>query len=217
MGDPRSRLALACGVAGAVVATVRPEAIIGAFLMLLVAVAVLGLGSAYRRWLRLVVPMALFFGALSAWAAGLAAGGAAALKLLNLTTTFFLFFETTAPEDLGNCLVRAGMPFSVAFVFASALQFVPLIGRKARAVMDAQRSRGIGLEAGWGMLRHWPAFLAPLLIQSFELADELAEAMEARGFGRPGRTFYRDYRMGTIDWLAVAGGLGLLLVGIGWL
>lgn len=217
MGDPRSRLALAIGVAGAVVAAVRPEAVVGAFFMLLVAVAFLGLGPAYRRWLRLVVPMAIFFGMLSAWAAGLAAGGAAALKLLNLTTTFFVFFETTAPEDLGNCLVRAGMPFSVAFVFASALQFVPLIGRKARAVMDAQRSRGIALEAGWGMLRHWPAFLAPLLIQAFELADELAEAMEARGFGRPGRTFYRDYKMRPADWLAVAAGLCLLVVGIWWL
>ena len=90
----------------------------------------------------------------------------AALKLLGLTTTFFVFFETTAPEDLGNSLVRAGLPFAAAFVFAAALQFVPVIGRKARTVIDAQRSRGIGLEAGWAALRHWPAFLAPLLIQS---------------------------------------------------
>jgi energy-coupling factor transport system permease protein len=92
-----------------------------------------------------------------------------------------------------------------------------VIGRKARAVIDAQRSRGIRLEPGWAALRHWPAFLAPLLIQAFTLADELAEAMEARGFSRPGRSFHRDFRMGPADWTAVAGAAGLLAAGIGWL
>ena len=217
MGDPRGRLALACGFAGAVVATVRPTVLIGEYLFLLGLVPLLGIGGAYRRWLRLVVPMALFFGAVTGWAGSLADGGAAAGKLLSLTTAFFIFFETTAPEDLANSLVRAGLPDNAAFVMATAMQFVPVIGRKARAVMDAQRSRGMRLEAGWAAMRHWPAFLAPLLIQAFQLADELAEAMEARGFGRPGRTFYRDYRMGAADWLAVAGGAGMLLVGIWWL
>ena len=217
MLDPRSRLALACGWAGAVVAAGRPESVVGSYLMLLAAVGWLRRWSAYGRWLRLVVPMALFFGTLTLWAAGLEAGGMAALKLLGLTTTFFVFFETTAPEDLGNSLVRAGLPFAAAFVFAAALQFVPVIGRKARTVIDAQRSRGIGLEAGWAALRHWPAFLAPLLIQSFTLADELAEAMEARGFSRPGRTFYRDFHMGPADWLASTGALAILALGIWWL
>jgi energy-coupling factor transporter transmembrane protein EcfT len=44
--------------------------------------------------------------------------------------------------------------------------------------------------------------------------------MEARGFGRPGRTFLKDYRMQTRDWLALSGGLlvliACLLVRQGW-
>jgi len=215
--DPRARLALACGFAGAVVATGRPAALVIEYLLLVGLVAWLGRGGAYRRWLRLVVPMALFFGGVTWWAGSLADGGAAAVKLLSLTTAFFVFFETTVPEDLANSLVRAGLSANAAFVLATALHFVPVIGRKARTVIDAQRSRGVRLEAGWAAVRHWPAFLAPLLIQSFQLADELAEAMEARGFGRPGRTFYRDFRMTAADWLATAGGAGLLMVGIWWL
>lgn len=218
MLDPRSRLALACGAAGAVVASGSPWALVGEYLLLWVLIASWRRVEGYLRWLRLVMPMALFFGALSWWAAGaLAQGGAAALKLLSLTTVFFLFFEGTTPEDLGNSLVAAGMPFSVAFVFSAALQFVPVIGRKARRVIEAQRSRGIPLEPGWAALRHWPALLAPLLIQAFTLADELAEAMEARGFSRPGRTFLRDYRMQPADWLAVVAGAVLPLAAIAWL
>jgi energy-coupling factor transport system permease protein len=218
MLDPRSRLALACGVAGAVAASGLPWALIAEYLLLWGVIGFWRLARGYLRWLRLVMPMALFFGALSGWAAGdLAQGGTAALKLLSLTTVFFIFFETTAPEDLGNSLVAAGLPFAAAFVFSAALQFVPVIGRKAQRVMEAQRCRGIALEPGWAALRHWPALLAPLLIQAFTLADELAEAMEARGFSRPGRTFYHDYRMQALDWLAVAIGAGLLLTGIWWL
>jgi energy-coupling factor transport system permease protein len=218
MLDPRSRFCLACGYAGAVILSTVPWALMAQYLLLLVLVWVWHRGGTYLRWLHLVTPMALFFGALTWWAScSLAGGGAAALKLLSLTTTFFLFFETTAPEDLGNSLVAAGLPFAAAFVFSAALQFVPLIGRKAHRVIEAQRSRGIPMEPGGAALRHWPALLAPLLIQAFTLADELAEAMEARGFSRPSRTFYRDYRMRPADWLAVAAAAGLLPTAIWWL
>ena len=40
------------------------------------------------------------------------------------------------------------------------------------------------------------------------MADALAEAMEARGFGRSGRTFRKVYRMRVLDWLAIIGGWG---------
>ena len=60
------------------------------------------------------------------------------------------------------------------------------------------------MEPGWSALRHYPAFFLPLLLQSFQLAEELAEAMEARGFGRPGRTFLSEYRLGPADWVVLA-------------
>jgi energy-coupling factor transport system permease protein len=35
--------------------------------------------------------------------------------------------------------------------------------------------------------------------------------MEARGFGRPGRTFAREYRMRVLDWLAILAGVAALI------
>jgi energy-coupling factor transporter transmembrane protein EcfT len=43
-----------------------------------------------------------------------------------------------------------------------------------------------------------------VLYQSFKLADELAEALESRGFSRRGRTFRRKYRLARVDWIALA-------------
>jgi len=207
--DPRTKLALALG--GGVLIVALPELFETCVLWALVLAGVLLLGRVgeYGRWLRLVMPMAVFFGAVTAWSAGSQAGIAAGLKLLTLTSVFFLFFATTTPEDLGNALVRMGFPFSLAFVMSAALNFVPVVGRKARNVMDAQRARGIPLEPGWAALRHYPAFLGPLLIQALQMAEDLAEAMESRGFGRPGRTFFKRYRLRARDWVSLILFLGI--------
>jgi len=210
--DPRTKLALTIIYAAWIVG-MRDFAWLGAaFLMLVLLLIALGQVSAYGRWLRLVIPMSLFFGAVVWWSAGMDAAVFAALKLLTLTSAFFAFFSTTVPEDLANSLVKMGLPYAVAFVMSTSLQFVPMMGRKARNVLDAQRARGIPLEPGWSALRHYPAFFGPILIQAFQFAEELAEAMEARGFGLPGRTYLKDYRLKTIDWIAIVTGMTLLIV-----
>ena len=68
------------------------------------------------------------------------------------------------------------------------------------------------MEPGWAALRHYPAFLSPVLIQAFQLAEALAEAMESRGFGLTGRTFLKEFRMAPVDWVAMSAGLIVLLL-----
>ncbi|MBU1149923.1 MAG: energy-coupling factor transporter transmembrane protein EcfT [Proteobacteria bacterium] len=211
MLDPRTKLLLAIGYAALIVAANRLTWSLAEGGVLLLFIVVIGKTRAYLRWLRMVLPMSLFFGAVVWWTADVRTAALAALKLLTLTSVFFVFFSTTLPDDLGNSLVKVGMPYVVAFVLSTSLQFVPMIHRKIKNVMDAQRARGIPLEPGWSALRHYPAFLGPILIQAFQMAEELAEAMEARGFGLPGRTFLKDYLMQTRDWLALSGGLLVLI------
>jgi len=183
-----------------------------AYGVLMVFFAGTGRIQAYARWLRLVLPMSLFFGAVIWWTADLHAAGFSALKLLVLTSVFFAFFSATEPEDLANALVKSGLPYPVAFVLSSSLQFVPVMGRKVKNVLDAQRARGIPLEPGWAAIRHYPAFLGPVLIQAFQMAEELAEAMECRGFGLSGRTFLKEFRMGARDWTVLSIGLVALVL-----
>lgn len=211
MLDPRTKLLLAIGYAALIVAANRLTWSLAEGGVLLLFIAVIGKTRSYLRWLRMVLPMSLFFGAVVWWTADVRTAALAALKLLTLTSVFFAFFSTTLPDDLGNSLVKVGMPYVVAFVLSTSLQFVPMIHRKIKNVLDAQRARGIPLEPGWSALRHYPAFLGPILIQAFQMAEELAEAMEARGFGLPGRTFLKDYLMQTRDWLALSGGLLVLI------
>ena len=204
MFDPRTRLITAVFFAALTVMADPLWMAACAWAIPFLLLTCLGHLGKYLRWLLMVLPMALFFGLVTAWSVAADAGLLAGVKLLALTTVFFVFFSSTRPEDLGNALVKSGLPYPVAFVMSTALQFVPVIGRKARDVLDAQRSRGIPVEPGWAALKHYPAFFVPLLLQSFQLAEELAEAMEARGFGRPGRTFLEEYRLKPLDWVAIA-------------
>lgn len=208
--DPRTKLTLSVFYALLAMASGRISSLTLEWSLLILLIVLMAKGKLFLRWLRLVVPMSLFFGAITWWSINIEAGTVAMLKLLTVTTVFFAFFSTTLPEDLGNALIKWGMPYSVAFVLSTSLQFVPVISRKAKNVLDAQRTRGIPIEPGWAALRHYPAFFIPLLIQAFQLAEELAEAMESRGFGRSGRTFLKEYRMAVGDWAAI--GLGFVIL-----
>jgi energy-coupling factor transport system permease protein len=170
--------------------------------ILIGAVLLLRLG---RAWLSLLNGLGYAAGSffLIVWVTfDLSAAVVVSLRLLTLGTVFFLFFKTTAPEDLSNALVKLGTPYAFAFVLSASMQFVHVLTRRAANIRDAQRARGIILEGPLSTFRHLPALLGPLLVQAFKLADELAEAMEARGFGHWGIPARASSRVS--DWILMA-------------
>ena len=214
--DPRTKLLLSIFFMALIVASHQMIWRIAEFTILLLFIATIGQAKKYAKWLLLILPMAVFFGAITWWSADKESAGMAFFGLLTITSVFFTFFITTTPEDLGNALVKSGMPYYIAFIFSASLQFVPILTRKAKNIFDTQRVRGIPLDSKWSALRHYPAFLGPLLIQSFRLAEELAEAMEVRGFSRTHRTFLKEYRMCLIDWIVLSLGALILLGCLKW-
>ena len=56
------------------------------------------------------------------------------------------------------------------------------------------------------------ALLTPLFVQAFLLCDELAIAVETRGFGRKGRTSRKIYRLTILDWMLIAFSYTLLII-----
>jgi energy-coupling factor transport system permease protein len=95
---------------------------------------------------------------------------------------------------------------------ALATRLVPTLERDAAGFVEALRGRGIEV----GGLRGRAALLSPLLASSLERGLNLAEAMEARGYGRPGRTSVPAPPWRSRDYAAVA--LAVLIVtGAAWL
>jgi energy-coupling factor transport system permease protein len=209
--DPRSKLTATITVTVILMVLHQWTSLLIVMTLLIGAVFLFHLG---RSWL--VLLKSLGFAVVSffviAWVAfDLITGFIAGLRLLTLGTVFFLFFQTTSPEALLNALVKMGVPHTFAFVLTASMQFIPVLVRRAVCIRDAQRARGIPLDTRLGLIRHLPALAGPLLIQAFKLADELAEAMEARGFGAPGRRFRNEPEFTWIDWRVV----GVSIAGVG--
>jgi energy-coupling factor transporter transmembrane protein EcfT len=118
----------------------------------------------------------------------------AALNGLRLAGVGLAFAAYALLVDHDRLLAAAGLARRSAFVCALAVRLVPTLERDAVALADAVRGRGVAVEGLRGRAR----LLSPLVAGSLERALGLAEAMEARGFGRPGRT-----RMPAPRWTAL--------------
>ena len=82
----------------------------------------------------------------------------------------------------------------VSLMLSIALRFVPTLMDETEKIMNAQRARGVDFGEGNLMdkMRAIVPLLIPLFVSSFNRAEELAIAMEARGYqGGEGRTKYR--------------------------
>ena len=138
------------------------------------------------------------------------------VRLINLLVVSFIFFRVVSPEEMGGALQKIGVPYEFAFILTTAMRYVPLIGQKVRNIIDAQRSRGIDLRPRLRNVTNFMALLMPLLVQSFVLSDELAMAMESRGFGRKGRSSRKHYRLTFWEYVLILASLTFLLLFAWW-
>lgn len=209
--DPRTLLWLWLWGAALLILTSRLELLLVELALLLFAVLALRASPAWLGSQRLVVAMTGLVFLITLVAFDLPTALITALRLVALVTLSFLVFRAVSPEEIGAALVHLGAPYPFAFVLTASLQFVPVLRRMVVDIRDAQRARGIDLDAGLAALPRYPALFLPLLVRAFLLAEELAQAMESRGFGRRGRSSLRELRLTQRDWLVMAGAAALTL------
>lgn len=149
-----------------------------------------------------------FLGPVAFYSSGLAYGSAMAMRMLTMVFATAIILITTNPTDLIIGMRSIGMPHKLAFMSLTAFRFIPTLMGKASLIQDAQKSRGMrtGDEAG-NFIKKIIALipvLVPLYVASLELAEKLALAMEARGFGASPRvTYARDLYMKVVDYVSI--------------
>jgi energy-coupling factor transport system permease protein len=145
-------------------------------------------------------------------------------RILLLVLFAGLLTLTTSPTELSDGLERLLSPLGrfgfpaheMAMMTTIALRFIPTLLDETDRIMKAQLSRGADLDRG-GLFRRLRAFvpvLVPLFFIVFQRADDLAVAMEARGYrGGVGRTRLHPLVWKFRDTLAL-GVTFLLLIGV---
>lgn len=147
---------------------------------------------------------------LSIYSGGVSAGLYLAGRLVLLVLMTSILTLTTSPisltdglETLLRPLRHIGVPgHELAMMMTIALRFIPTLIEEADRIMKAQMARGADFDTG-NVLKRAKSLLpllVPLFVSAFRRADELAVAMEARGYhGGEGRTRMKVLRYTLMD------------------
>lgn len=142
------------------------------------------------------------YGFITIYKAGIIQGIFISFRLLALVLFTSLLTLTTTPieitdglETLLNPLKRFGLPVhEFALMMSISLRFIPTLLEETEKIMKAQSARGVEFTSG-SLKQRFQAIiplLIPLFVSSFKRAEDLALAMEARGYrGGEGRTKLR--------------------------
>lgn len=137
---------------------------------------------------------------------GLLSGIAMAARMMTLVLSFMVFLTTTRTQEIVLTLVeKLKIPYDYAFMFMTALRFIPTFLGEVRQVSQAQQARGHALE-GFNPIKKIKAYApvtVPLVLISLNKAEYLAMAMETRGYGGGPRTYLREPRMGNSDYCMI--------------
>jgi energy-coupling factor transport system permease protein len=148
---------------------------------------------------------------LEALAFGASGGLTVGAAILAAAPFSLLLASHEVMDALPAALSRTGA------AIAASLNLVPAVASSFVQVTEAQRLRGWRPRGP----RSWSEIVVPVVLTSVEGSIQLAESMEARGFGSGQRTSVKPRRMQRNDWL-LAGASGTALAifalsqAIGW-
>ena len=135
------------------------------------------------------------------------------VRFVLVVAIMVVFMATTSPTEITSAiekslgfLERIGVPISTfALVLSISLRFIPTILEETNRIINAQVSRGSDFNEGnlIQKIKKFIPILIPLFIATLKRADELATAMEVRGYSTTGvRSKYKVLKYSKLDYLS---------------
>lgn len=131
---------------------------------------------------------------LEALATGASGGLTVGAAILSAAPFSLMLQSYEVMDALPRSLSRTGA------AIAASLNLVPSVSASFMQVSEAQRLRGWRPRGP----RSWAEVVVPVVLTSVEGSIQLAESMEARGFGSGPRTSLKPAPLRASDWLLIA-------------
>jgi energy-coupling factor transport system permease protein len=144
----------------------------------------------------------------SGWLAGIRIS----FRLVTTGMGFILFSMTTDPFDTGMSLYKSGLSYNIAYMFAFALRFFPLLQEELfviRSALQARAYASIGSRNPITVLKGVVSSVTPLGVGALRRSQDIALAMERRGLGFPAelgttRVIFRDIHLKFADYFIIS-------------
>jgi energy-coupling factor transport system permease protein len=146
-------------------------------------------------------------GGVSATWDGLAYGLNVIFKTLTLTLVIPLAVFTTEVNNMIVGMVRAKIPYKIAFIFSSTLRFFPLLIEEFTSIIEAQRLRGLAMEKMGAIkrVRVYAKVAVPLILGSMVKSQQLEVVLQSKAFsGSPDRTYLHESILKFADYALMA-------------
>lgn len=114
------------------------------------------------------------------------------LRLILMIALTIILTSTTSPMEITFAIEWYLTPLKlfkfpiqvISLTISLALRFIPTLLNESTRIMNAQKSRGVAYNRGFisSKIRSLSTLIVPLLVSCFSRSDELATAMDARGY-----------------------------------
>jgi energy-coupling factor transport system permease protein len=222
--DPRVKVAWLVVMLFLSITTARP-ALLAAYLLLILAAAVLAGVPFAHIWptvramlsvAAVIVFIQLFLhpgphpllqvDGIRLYREGLPVGLEVALRIYCIVLASLLTFIWMDPTALTLMLLKTGLNYRYAMLVSLSLRTFPLLERELGKIYDSQQARGMELRGTLRKLIRLIPVMMPFVLRALRRANEIAVAMELRGFGyRPERTWQRTITLGSTDRIVLLG------------
>ena len=125
-------------------------------------------------------------------------------KTLTMTLVIPLGIFTTDVNSMIVGLVKARIPYKIAFIFSSTLRFFPLLFEEIQSIIEAQRLRGLAFEKMGPIkrIRVYAKVAVPLILGAMVKSQMLEVVLQSKAFtGDPDRTYLHESKLGVGDYV----------------
>ncbi len=222
--DPRVKVAWLVVMLFLSITTARPALLAGYLLLILAAAALAGVpfvhiwptARAMLSVAAVIVFIQLFLhpgphpllqvGGIRLYREGLPVGLEVALRIYCIVLASLLTFIWMDPTAMTLMLLKTGLNYRYAMLVSLSLRTFPLLERELGKIYDSQQARGMELRGTLRKLIRLIPVMMPFVLRALRRANEIAVAMELRGFGyRKERTWQRTLALGSTDRIVLAG------------
>ena len=136
------------------------------------------------------------------------------LRLILFVSIAFLVTLTSSPSELADAFARILSPLrrfripvqDLALILFMAIRFIPVLYEEFSTIRNAQIIRGVQFSGSlFTRIRKTVCIIIPVFVAALQRADELALAIEARGYrGDVQRTSYLRKNFSSREWVFVS-------------
>jgi hypothetical protein len=124
--DPGTKIAVGIMSIVAVVGMRQTLSIVIAFAVIMASLSIFRMLGEWISALKLILPVVVFVWLITGVSFDLETGMVAALRLMNLLTVSFIWFQGTGVEAFGDGLRKLRVPYPLAFILTTSMRYVPL-------------------------------------------------------------------------------------------